>query len=202
MAEPGSSSGRRPPPPAPGDDDLIYLGRLTRPQGHRGAIRMLPEFQPLDRFEQLKTDELILRRSPKSPLPSPDSPPVPSVVHVEGFFFHQQFIMLELQEIPDMNAAERLREYEVFCHEEDLWDLEPGKYFNHQLKGLNVFRASDGEQLGQVLRVQEGAVYDFLEVRPPEGKNFLVPYIPSMVLRVDLHEKRVEVELPPGLTEL
>src|SRR5687768_12382298 len=100
------------------DNDLILIGRITKPQGHRGAVRMLPEFEPLDVFEGLKTNELQLRPTQRSVAGA-----VPQVVHVEGYFFHGQFVILELEKAPDMNAAERLREMEVYVPRKELWDL-------------------------------------------------------------------------------
>ena len=40
--------------PLPNWDDLILLGHITRTQGHRGALRLHPEFDPVDQIEGLK----------------------------------------------------------------------------------------------------------------------------------------------------
>lgn len=177
------------------DDDLILIGRLTKPQGHRGAVRMLPEFEPLDVFEGLKTNELLLRPTARSPQGA-----AAQTVHVEGYFLHGQFVVLELEEAPDMNAAERLREMEVYVAREDLWDLGPGQFLTHELEG---FAVRDGDQhIGTVQGIHPGAGHDFIIVRPPSGKEFLVPFVKDVVKAVDPNTKTIITELPPGLADI
>jgi len=39
----------------------VLLGVISKPQGLKGAVRMRPEFDDPDDFEQLKTDRLFLK---------------------------------------------------------------------------------------------------------------------------------------------
>lgn len=208
-------------PPGAGDsglppwDDLILLGRITRTQGHRGAVRMLPEFEPLNVFEGLKSDELILRPPPPSaaaaaPRPAGATPPAapsrPSqalVVHVADYFFHKSFVVLTFAEVPDMNAAERLQNYLVYVRPEHIWDLPEGQYFIHEIFGFEVVDQATGRRLGVIQTMETGAAHDYLVVRRAEGKGeFLIPLVKPLVSTVDKERRRVLVALPEGLEEL
>lgn len=177
------------------EEDLILLGRITKPQGHRGAVRMLPEFEPLDRFEGLKTNELLLRPTLRSPQGTAERR-----VHVEGYFLHGRFVVLELEEIPDMNAAELIREMEVYVSRADLWDLEPGQFLTHELEGFTVL---DGAiNIGSVKAIHPGSAHDFLVVRTPAKKEFLVPLVKEIVKEINPEAKTIQAILPEGITEL
>jgi|GEM_PF-6504011 len=120
-------------------DDLVAIGIITRTHGNAGAVRMSPLFEPIERFEQLPSDEIILRLPRRLALDlgmQPASVPPPegradlihATAHVEDYFFHQQHVILTLAEIPDMTNAEKLRAIEVLLTPADLWPLE-GKAF-------------------------------------------------------------------------
>ncbi|MGI8908231.1 MAG: ribosome maturation factor RimM [Candidatus Sumerlaeaceae bacterium] len=176
-------------------DDLILIGRITKPQGNRGAVRMLPEFEPLEHFEGLKTSELLLRPTARSPLGAAEQQ-----VHVEGYFLHGQFVILELEEAPDMNAAERLREMEVYVPRAQLWDLEPGHFLAHELEGFEV--KDRDSVVGTVKGIHPGSGHDFIIVRTAANREFLIPFAKTVVKEVDTNTRTIHVEMPPGLDEL
>lgn len=188
------------------DTGLTLIGRITKPQGHRGAVRMMPEFDPLDRFEGLKSDEVILRAPSARIAPAPATMPRgkghQGSAHVEGFFFHGPFIVLELAEVPDMNAAELLRDYEVYVRDEDLWDLAENEFLVHELEGFQVVSAEEDRPLGVLTGIQPGAAHDFLRVQPPGGREYLIPFSKAIVVEVNRSTRQLLVNPPPGLDEI
>jgi 16S rRNA processing protein RimM len=159
-------------------DNLIALGKITRTQGHRGAVRMHPFFEPVSEFEKLETDELILKLPPP-----PDAAASPyRIVYIDGFSFHQQFVILEFVEVEDMTAAEQLKGAEVLVREELMWKLNEGEFFVHEIIGFEV-RGLDDKVLGT-------------------KREFLVPMVKEVVKSIDAAGKRISVDLPPGLDEL
>ncbi|PKO19521.1 16S rRNA processing protein RimM [candidate division BRC1 bacterium HGW-BRC1-1] len=194
-------------------DDLVAIGIITRTHGNAGAVRMSPLFEPIERFEQLPSDEIILRLPRRLALDlgmQPASVPPPegradlihATAHVEDYFFHQQHVILTLAEIPDMTNAEKLRAIEVLLTPADLWPLEPGEFYHWQWIGCAVLDDSTGEKIGEVLKIDAGSAHDFLRVQPAEGKAFLVPMVKQMVVSTDMNARTVRVAIPPGLTDL
>ena len=194
-----------------GPDDLIYLGKFTKPHGLRGQIRFLPDFDPLDLFEGLKTETLIV----KAPLTALETVPtsIPSftgtppkngwfTILVGDWFPHQKFLIFDLPQVEDIDQAELLRDYEVYVRTKDLWELPEGQYFHYQLVSMEVMDGETGRSLGTVKSVQPGTAYDFLQVVPPGKKPFLIPFKPPILQSVDKVQGIITVSLPPGLDEL
>lgn len=191
-----SSPDRETRPALPSRSDLVLLGKLTRTQGHRGALRLLPEFAPLDRIERLKTKELFLEQAgkPGSPL---------QAVHLSDFSYHQQHVIVTFDEIPDMTAAEGIRGAMVYVREDQLWDLDEGEFFTHDIVGFTIVDDATAKAIGNVRRVEPGAGHDFLVVKHAERSGeFLVPLVKEIVHRVDKAERQIRVSLPEGLDEL
>lgn len=182
------------------DQDLIAIGRITRTQGNRGGVRLFPFFEPLDRFEGLRSNEIFARPEPKGGV---DVPPDATFrpLHISSYFFHQNCVILGFEEIPDMNAAECLRGTVVYVHRTDLWPLSEGEFFAHELEGFRVLDDDSGTEMGVVESVEPGGAHDFLRVRRAD-RTFLIPFVHELVKHVDPTAHEMRVSLPPGIDEL
>jgi 16S rRNA processing protein RimM len=194
-----SSSGSR-ESDLPPEEDLIALGRITRTQGHRGDVRLFPFFEPLSRFEGLRSNEVFARPEPHGGLKKPGATPF-RPLHIFSYFFHQQYVILSFDEVSDMNAAEELRGTVLYARQADLWPLAEDEFLAHDMAGLRLLDDATGDDLGMVEAIDPGAAHDFLKVRRGE-RTFLVPFVRNMVKRVDLDAREIRVTLPPGLDEV
>jgi len=95
---------------------------------------------------------------------------------------------LTFREIPDRNAAERLRDVYL---EIDVPDepRQPGLWFFHELEGLAV-RAASGEELGTVVEIYRAGGAEVFVVRGPRGE-LDVPGVRGIV--TDLAPERGEM---------
>lgn len=184
----------------PDEEDLVALGRITRTQGNRGALRLFPYFEPVTRFEMLRTSELFARREADRDSSIATAGTL-RTLHVASFSFHQQYVILFFDEIPDMNAAEELRGMEVLVRRADLWDLDTNEFLVHELEGFEVVDDATGNPLGRLETVQPGSAHDFLRVRAGE-RSFLVPMVAEFVRKVDTAGRQVRVSLPEGLDSI
>lgn len=162
---------------------------------------MLPEFDNLDDFEDLKTDRLFLKTvpAPGALRPQPNAGQFREIT-LKEFFPHQRYLVLFFEEAPDMDTADLLRSMEVYVYEDELWDLPEGKYYAYQLAGLELFDLETNQAMGTVRELRPG-VQDYLVVVGPKGE-FLVPYVPEIVTGVDMAAKRIDARLPEGLAEI
>ena len=74
---------------------------------------------------------------------------------------------------------------------------DPEEFYDHQLVGLTA-EDPEGRPLGQVTDVLHGA-QDLLQIRTPDGRDTLVPFVAALVPEVDLPGGRVVVADRPGL---
>ena len=197
------------PDQPPGDfglplDDLVALGRITRPHGVSGAVRMLPYYDPPEELQKLRGDRVVLFRKtddlgPGINLPLPCS--APHVVHIADFFVHRQFVILQFVEIQGIVDAEALRGAEVLVAPDVLWVPEEGTYFVHELLGFELVDSGADRVVGKVVGIEPGAAHDFIRVRS-DLREFLVPFSKAVVNAVCVSERRILASLPQGLDEV
>ena len=77
-------------------------------------------------------------------------------------------------EVPDRNAAERLRGTELTVPRSALPPLEEGEYYHADIIGLACV-STTGEPLGIVVAIDDFGAGDVIEVERPDKKRFMVP---------------------------
>lgn len=77
-------------------------------------------------------------------------------------------------EVPDRNAAERLRGTALTVPRSALPPLGEGEYYHADLIGLPAVSTA-GEDLGYCIAVDNFGAGDVLEIKRPDGKRFMVP---------------------------
>ncbi len=164
---------------------LLIIGRITRPHGVRGELRVQVRTSQPERFGWL---EQVLVGDQHIPMV------------VENARFHQKFVILKLAGCDDRNQAETLRNQLLQVREEDAIPLEEDEIFLYQLIGLQV-RTVDGVVLGELVDVLETGANDVFVVRPEQGKELLLPDIPQVILEINPEAGHVLVQLPPGLLD-
>ena len=98
------------------------------------------------------------------------------------------------------NQAKTLEDKILYIHSSQLRDTTAGKYFIKDLIDLEVY-TQQGELLGVLTDVLELPAHDVYQVN--NGKReILIPAISSVILEVQLDQRRMVVQLPDGLEEL
>ena len=77
-------------------------------------------------------------------------------------------------EVPDRNAAERLRGTELTVPRSALPPLEEGEYYHADILGLACV-STTGETLGHVVAIDDFGAGDVIEIERPDKKRFMVP---------------------------
>lgn len=166
-------------------EEFIKIGQIINTHGHRGGLKIYPLTDDPNRFFDLK--KVYIRSEDHN-------------YHdytVERVLSHQRFILLELQEIPDMNTAERLKEKYIEIPRSEVKTLPVGSFYIFQLVGLAVY---EGEQyLGKLTDVLQTGSNDVFVVKTPDGKELYLPALKSVITQIDLNNDRIEVQIPPGL---
>jgi 16S rRNA processing protein RimM len=101
--------------------------------------------------------------------------------------------------VSDRNAAESLRNVKLFISRAKLPATEAGEFYHADLIGLAV-ETADGERLGEVVAVHNFGAGDIIEVKPPSGHTFMLPFTESAVPVVDVAAGRLVVVPPDELT--
>ena len=108
-----------------------------------------------------------------------------------------ELLLLTFKGITTREAAQELTNLEVFVEARNLPKLPEGRYYHHQILGLQVYEGE--ELLGYISEIIETGANDVFAVRLTRGGELLIPNIPEVVLAVELEEKRMLVHLLEGL---
>jgi len=161
---------------------FVLIGRLQRVHGVDGeiAMRVLTDFpQRIRHGKQVFVGEDHQQMIIESVRPK------------------AELLLLTFKGITTRDAAQELTNLEVFVEARNLPKLPEGKYYHHQILGLQVYEGE--ELLGYISEIIETGANDVFAVRLMNGGELLIPNIPEVVLAVELEEKRMLVHLLEGL---
>lgn len=101
--------------------------------------------------------------------------------------------------VADRNAAEALRGTKLFVDRDMLPETESdeGEYYFSDLLGLKV-KDQEGKEIGEVQAVHDFGAGDILEIRPAEGKSFMLPFKEDFIPVIDIDAGVVEAIVPDG----
>ncbi|PZC44805.1 MAG: 16S rRNA processing protein RimM [Chloroflexi bacterium] len=171
---------RRPPVPQP-REGFRAIGRVERPFGLRGEIKILPLTDFPERFA---ADALVFVRGAER--------------RVRSSRWQKGRVFVALQGVGHVNAAEALRGALVEVPESDLPDFAEGEYYIDQIEGCAVVDA-DGASVGTIREVLTPGANDVYVVARSGQKDLLIPALRDVVLSVDVEGQRIVVDLPAGL---
>ena len=171
----------------------ITIGKILRPQGNKGEVRI---------WSEADSPEAFLSLIEKGAFLFAKGWPSPRVLPVEARRIHKGFVVLKFEGFDDITSAETLRDAFVLIPEGDRPGLSEDEFYLDQLVDLRVVEGEQGRPIGRVKDVFSLTGQTLLEVQKDEGGLFLVPFVSDIVSSVDLKQATISVSLPRGLDEL
>ena len=198
-AQSPSESTPAPAGPQETPDAFLVVARVLRPHGTQGEVscEIVTEFP--QRFRRTKRVFLSPPSGPGRGEPLERAMPKPYAVKRARVAPHRGHseVILELDEVPDRDAAEALRGWIVQVPEAEAWKLPRGRYYWHQIVGLRVVTA-EGEEIGTVSEILETGANDVYVVKGAGGER-LIPAIKQVVTEIAPERGEMVVALLPGL---
>ena len=170
--------------PLSGEPEFLVVGKLRRPHGLRGEILMeiLTDFPG-----RLDADVVVYAGDEHQPL---------SIMSTRK---HRQALLVTFDGYDDRESVGELRNKFVYVRADDRPPLPDGKYYFHELIGLQVV-TDKGENLGELTDILETGANDVYIVKPSnDGKDILLPAIDPVILKIDLEQGQILVHILPGL---
>ena len=172
--------GRR-PPPAESREEFRAVGRVERPWGLRGDLKVFPLTDFPERFAA--GARLFLAGEERE---------------VVAGRWQKGRVYLRLAGIESAEAAEAVRGELLEVQESDRAALPEGAYYLDEIVGCAVV-SETGAAIGVVREVLQPGANDVYVVARPGQRDLLVPAIADVVRRVDMARKEITVDLPAGL---
>jgi len=161
--------------------DWVEVGRIARPHGVGGEVRVSPD---TDNPERFRPGSRLHARSQRDPsLPRREL----EIEYVRG---DESFPIIAFFGLHDRDEADLVKGWVLEVPAEELPSLEEGEFYPWELEGLVVFTES-GRRVGEVLELMESPANDVLRISLESGSEVLVPFVMEVVPEVLLEEGRL-----------
>lgn len=169
--------------------EYLNVGKIVNTHGIRGEVRVISQTDfPEERYK--KGAKLTLFKEGKNPIE----------LTVTNHRKHKNFDLLTFEGYPNINDVEPFRDGILKVSEEDLTDLEENEFYYYEIIGLPVFD-ENGILLGTIKEIIQTGANDVWVIQRKGKKDLLIPYIESVVKKVDLDSEEIHVEIPEGLID-
>lgn len=168
---------------------LIFIGAVTRAQGLKGALRVVPYLGAMEDYEGLRSVTLVTEGGRKERKER----------KVRACRPHGKVLIVELEGVDDRDAAEACVGASLYADRSQLPDLEEGEFYKEDLLDAAVVTEA-GAALGTVTGFIDTGSNDVLVVTG-DGQEHLIPLIRQAVISVDLESRTVTVVPPEDLYE-
>ena len=168
-------------------DDLLLVGKVARPHGLKGMLRIKSFAESEDAFLDVET---VLFKTVSGEI---FEHRVTSITPLKNIFLMALEALNSLDEAEAYRGAELLIPKAVLKREEDV-------FFWHELLGLNV-HLDTGECLGTVAQILTTGSNDIYVVKK-EKKEFYIPAIHEVVKEIDLEKGTMIISPMEGLLDL
>lgn len=166
--------------------DFVLVGKIGKPHGVRGRLRLFTEDAQSDALEWSKSLWLLGPQPPHRRFELVESQPA------------ERFWIVTLKGVSSRELAAELTNFEVYVERSALPELED-EYYVHDLIGLHVVNET-GTRLGTVVEVFDNGAHDVLVYQPApsdddaaSGETIMVPFVSAFVGEVDFEAKTIEL---------
>lgn len=170
----------KPGSPQTGEPVYLTIGKLRRTHGVRGEIIMdaLTDFP-----DTIKTGMTVYIGAHHK------QQKISSVRPADKTF------LIAFEGFDDCDKVGIFRNQFVFIKTKDAAPLEEGKFYQHEVIGMDVIDES-GALLGKISEILNTGANDVYVIQPESGEEILIPAIKNVVLEIDKSTGKMRVRLP------
>lgn len=169
--------------------EMVTIGKITSPFGLKGAVKVYPHTDFIDRIYKLKQVQVESEGGEKNRLV------------IEDASVHQRLWVVKFKDCDTREAAKRLCGALVKIEPQERIVLPEGHFYFDQIIGLHVCDMN-GNLLGEITGVLRTGGNDVYQVRLAEedaAREILIPALKEVVTKIDLENAVMTVSLPEGL---
>lgn len=167
--------------------EFVVVGKVLRPHGVQGELRVMPQTENAERFRKL-TAVYLNRDGERWPFP------------ITGVKLSPAAVLIRLQGIATRTEAENWRGSLVEIEARDVQPLAEGEHYYFELIGMAV-ESDSGQKVGTVTDVLSYPAQD-LYVVESAGREILIPAVPAIVQHVDTKRRVIVIHALEGLLDL
>ncbi|MGI6776561.1 MAG: ribosome maturation factor RimM [Acetivibrionales bacterium] len=164
--------------------EYLEIGKIINTRGIKGELKVIPLTDNPERFNEL---EWVYVRNNDSI----------RKYFVDRVNYFKGFVYLKFKGLNDIETAKQLKDLYILIDRKNAVRLPEDTYFICDLIDLEVFE--NNKLLGRLKDVLRTGSNDVYVVKGERGAEILVPALKSVVKKVDIENRRIDVYLPEGL---
>jgi len=175
-----SDTSRNSGSPKKSEPEFLPVGKLGKPFGLRGEMRIEVYLDDLEVFSP--GNDLFIGESR-------------NCLGVISFRASGKNFLIRLESIDTPEKARLLTNQTIYLPTKNLPTLGDGKYYYFQLIGMHV-EDDEGNNVGTVAEIIETSANDvYVVLEEITQKEILIPAIPSVILKIDIESNLIVVKL-------
>jgi len=169
-----------------GEKEYLIIGKVLKPFGREGEIKILPITDDINRFKDIK----YIYISKYGHYIKLD---------VEKVRIANKHVLLRVKGYLTIDDAEKLRGKYLYIDRENAVSLKKGSYYYYDLWKCKVVTDS-GDEIGIVEDIQNAGSCDVYVVRSfSNDETIYIPAISDVVKKIDIKSKKIEIKVIDGL---
>lgn len=155
--------------------ELLEIGKVLKPQGLRGELKIEPAIYDMDYYKTLKS---VLVDG--------------KVYDIKSAFVRQGYVYITFKNFEDINLVEEFRNKKLKVKREDAPKLDYDEFFIVDMIGINVVD-ENGHNYGEVIDIDQFGAADVYTIKGRNGVHTF-PFLKDMVISVDIQGKTLLVK--------
>jgi len=158
---------------------LIRIGKIVNTQGLKGDIRIYPDTDYLERFEEL--EYLYLEGKDDK-------------FYIEKVRYKKNLAIVKFKGFDHINDVEKFKNTVVYTEKVELED----RVYVADIIGMTLVDHVKGE-IGELLDVVQNPAHDLYLVKTTDNREVLIPVVDEFVKEIDMENRIINVTLIEGL---
>ena len=165
--------------------EYFEIGQITNTHGLRGELKVRPFTESKKRFEELKSILVDFKGELKK-------------YDIEKVRYQNEVILLKLKGVDDIDEALKLKSNYIKIPRTDARETTDNEFFIADLIGCEVYQ---NDLIGIVEDIFTAGASDVYVIKRKGKKDLLIPAIESIIKKIDVENKRIDIEIPRGLDD-
>lgn len=170
------------------EKDLFRIGKIINTHGLKGELKI---FRISDFDNRFKVGNILYITPEKA---------TPIEVKIKSHRIHKGFDLVTFEEFNHINDVEKYKGSDLKIAADQLTDLAENEYYYYEIIDCEVFDMT-GELIGVVKEILTPGANDVWVLKRANKKDALIPYIKDIVKKIDVKNKRIEIEPMEGLLD-
>lgn len=170
-------------------DDCYQLGYVVKTHGLKGELQIYLDVDSPNQYRNLES-VFVLNGQRLVPF------------FIESISFNGAKAIVAFEDLHELSAAQALKGKEIYLPLSALPKLKGNEFYLHEIVGFQLIDSNTDKTVGEIENVIESGPQLLLAVVTENGVEILIPYVKSLLTKLDRNEKIISLKVPEGLLDV